>query len=548
MFKINYKIFLIIIFNFFFLNSFSYSQNFENIVVSGNERIPKETILVFSGLKNVDEINNDIINQSLKKLYKTNFFKDVSIKLTDNKIIIDVVEFPLIDTVSILGVKAKKIRDSISEELKLKPRSSFNELFLQIDKKNILNTLKNSGYYFASVEAYIIELNDNRINVEYKIDLGEKAKIKKISFIGDKKFKDNKIRGVIVSEEYKFWKFLSGKKFLNENLIQLDQRLLKNFYLNKGYYDVQINSSFGKFLDNNDFELIYNINANEKFFFNELSISTPKDFDINNFIKLNTLFNKIKGEHYSLNIVEEIIDEINVITLNKEFQSIKATVNETIVGNKIDLEFIVEETEKIIVERINILGNDITRESVIRNNFEIDEGDPYNEILLKRTENNLTSLNFFKDVNVETVNSDEVNSKIINVYVQEKPTGEIYAGAGIGTNGGTIAFGVRENNYLGKGIQVETNVSLTSETIKGNLNVFNRNYNNSDKSIFVDLEALEIDRTTTSGYKTNKTGISAGTKFEYLSDLNFGLSGKSTIEKIETDSTASSQLKKQKGD
>ena len=134
-------------------------------------------------------------------------------------------------------------------------------------------------------------------------------------------------------------------------------------------------------------------------------------------------------EHYSLNIVEEIIDEINVITLNKEFQSIKATVNETIVGNKIDLEFIVEETEKIIVERINILGNDITRESVIRNNFEIDEGDPYNEILLKRTENNLKSLNFFKDVNVETVDSDEVNSKIINVYVQEKPTGEIYAGA-----------------------------------------------------------------------------------------------------------------------
>ena len=179
MFKINYKIFLIIIFNFFFLNSFSYSQNFENIVVSGNERIPKETILVFSGLKNVDEINNDIINQSLKKLYNTNFFKDVSIKLTDNKIIIDVVEFPLIDTVSILGVKAKKIRDSISEELKLKPRSSFNELFLQIDKKNILNTLKNSGYYFASVEAYIIELNDNRINVEYKIDLGEKAKLRK---------------------------------------------------------------------------------------------------------------------------------------------------------------------------------------------------------------------------------------------------------------------------------------------------------------------------------------------------------------------------------
>ena len=323
--------------------------------------------------------------------------------------------------------------------------------------------------------------------------------------------------------------------------------MLKNFYLNKGYYDVQINSSFGKFIEDNDFELIYNIDAKEKFFFNELNISIPKDFDINNFSKLNKLFNEIKGEHYSLNIVEEILDEINLITLREEYQSIKATVNESIVNNKINLEFVIEETAKFIVERINIFGNDVTRESVIRNNFEIDEGDPYNEILLKRTENNLKSLNFFKDIKVETIDGKDKNSKVINLSVQEKPTGEIYAGAGIGTNGGTIQFGIRENNYLGKGVQVESNISLTSETLKGNLNLFNPNFNNSDKSIFLNFEALEIDRTKTSGYKTNKTGISTGTKFEYLSDFNFGLSGKSTIEKIETDSSASSQLKKQKG-
>ena len=234
-----------------------------------------------------------------------------------------------------------------------------------------------------------------------------------------------------------------------------------------------------------------------------------------------------------MNIVEEILDEINLITLREEYQSIKATVNESIVNNKINLEFVIEETAKFIVERINIFGNDVTRESVIRNNFEIDEGDPYNEILLKRTENNLKSLNFFKDIKVETIDGKDKNSKVINLSVQEKPTGEIYAGAGIGTNGGTIQFGIRENNYLGKGVQVESNISLTSETLKGNLNLFNPNFNNSDKSIFLNFEALEIDRTKTSGYKTNKTGISTGTKFEYLSDFNFGLSGKSTIEKIQ---------------
>ncbi len=547
MFKINFKIILVVIFNLFFLNTFSYAKNFEKILVKGNERIPTETIIVFSGLENTDEINKDKINQSLKNLYKTNFFEDVTIKLIDNNLIIDVKEFPLIDTVSIKGVKANKIKDALYKELKLKSRSSYNEILLQKDKKNILNILKNLGYYFSSVDAFVVEQADNKINIEYKIDLGEKAKVKKISFIGNKKFKDNKLRAVIVTEEYKFWKFLSGKKFLNENLIKLDERLLSNFYLNKGYYDVQINSSFGKFLDDNDFELIFNIDAKEKIYFNDLTISIPKDFDPNNFNKLNNLFNKIKGNPYSLNIVEEILNEINVITLNEEYQSINATVNETIFDNKINLEFVIEETDKIIVQRINILGNDVTRESVIRNNFELDEGDPFNEILLKRTENNLKSLNFFSDVNVEAKDGDEINSKVINISVQEKPTGEIYAGAGIGTQGGTVAFGVRENNYLGKGMQVESNVSITSESIKGNLNVYNPNYNNSDKSIFFDLEALEIDRTKTSGYKTNKTGFSTGTKFEYLSDFNFGLSARSTIEKIETNSTASSQLKRQKG-
>ena len=116
-------------------------------------------------------------------------------------------EFPLIDTVTILGVKANKIRDALYKELKLKSRSSFNEFFLQNDKKKILNTLKNSGYYFSTVDAYIIELNDNRINIEYKIELGEKAKINKISFIGNKKFKDNKLRGIIVSENINFGNF-----------------------------------------------------------------------------------------------------------------------------------------------------------------------------------------------------------------------------------------------------------------------------------------------------------------------------------------------------
>ena len=529
------------------INFASYSKNFNKIIINGNDRISDETIILFSEINEFNSLNEDLLNKILKNLYNTNFFKNVTIRLIEQEVIIDVIELPIIENINLNGVKAKKIRDKIFKNIKLKSRSSFSELSFDQDKKNILNTLKEIGYYFATVSSNVYDLNDNKVRLDYNIVLGKKAKIRKIIFIGDKKIKDNKLKSIIVSEEYKPWKFLSGKKFLNENLILFDQKLLKNFYLNRGYYDIKINSSFAKLRDNNEFELIFNINANKKFFFNELKITFPDDFDANNFNKLNELFDEIKGNHYSLSIVEKILDEINKITLNEEYRSITASVNENIVANKINLNFLIEETEKFLVDKINIKGNNITREEVIRNYLELDEGDPYNEILEKRSVNNIKSLNFFKDVKSEVLDIEEEGKKVINITVEEKATGEIFAGAGVGTNGGTFSFGVSENNYLGKGIKVATNLSITEETVKGSFYVTDPNFRNSDKEVNYNIEATEINRTATSGYKSNKTGLGIGTKFEYLDDFNLGLSTQSLIEKIETDSTASALQKKQKG-
>lgn len=529
------------------INFASYSKSFNKIIINGNDRISDETIILFSEINEFNSLNEDLLNKILKNLYNTNFFKNVTIRLIEQEVIIDVIELPIIENINLNGVKAKKIRDKIFKNIKLKSRSSFSELSFEQDKKNILNTLKEIGYYFATVSSNVYDLNDNKVRLDYNIVLGKKAKIRKIIFIGDKKIKDNKLKSIIVSEEYKPWKFLSGKKFLNENLILFDQKLLKNFYLNRGYYDIKINSSFAKLRDNNEFELIFNINANKKFFFNELKITFPDDFDANNFNKLNELFDEIKGNHYSLSIVEKILDEINKITLNEEYRSITASVNENIVANKINLNFLIEETEKFLVDKINIKGNNITREEVIRNYLELDEGDPYNEILEKRSVNNIKSLNFFKDVKSEVLDIEEEGKKIINITVEEKATGEIFAGAGVGTNGGTFSFGVSENNYLGKGIKVATNLSISEETVKGSFYVTDPNFRNSDKEVNYNIEATEINRTATSGYKSNKTGLGIGTKFEYLDDFNLGLSTQSLIEKIETDSTASALQKKQKG-
>ncbi len=527
--------------------SFAQSEIVKTVEINGNDRISNETIIMFSSLKIGKDYNEDDLNELLKDLYDTRFFKNVSVSIKNNKILINVIENPIIENILFEGIKSSTMKDDLTKNLNLRSRSSFDEIILKEDRDEILFNLKKRGYYFSSIDVLIEELDENKVDVIFKISLGKKAKIKKISFIGDKKFKDRKLRNIIVSEEYKFWKFVSGRKYLNENVINLDNRLLKNFYLNQGYYNVEINSSFAKLIDNENFELIYNINANEKFYFGDIALQLPDDFDDQNFSKINKVFDEIKGEKYSINSIQKILDEIDKVSIFEQYESVKAVVEEKIDSNKINLNFKINQTEKFTVERINIFGNNITRENVIRNELELDEGDPYNEILFTKSKNNLKSLNFFKNVNAEVIDLDGSNNKIINITVDEKPTGEISAGAGIGTNGETVMFGIKENNYLGKGVKVNANATLSAESLKGILQYTDPKFRNSDKSVSLSLQANEDDKLEDFGYKSNRVGSSFVTNFEYLDDLNFGLGVSSFYERIETNSTASSRQQKQAG-
>ena len=524
------------------------ADQIREIQINGNQRISDDTIKVFSGVEIGQKLDDVKLNKILRNIYESLFFKDVSVEFKNDKLTIEVQENPIIENINYSGVKAKKILEEIRKDRKLKPRSSYNEFLFKEDKKNIINILKGRGYYFSKVETFINELEDNKVNLDYKISLGEKSKIKKITFVGNKVYKNKKLRSIIVSEEFKFWKIISGKKFLNENIIKFDERLLRNFYLNKGYYNVQINSSFAKLIDENEFELIFNIEANEKVNFNSIKLDLPKDFDVDNFTSIVDLFDDMEGTPYSINKVEKILEEIEVITINEQNLSVKASVDENITENKLDIIFKIDETEKYFVNKINIFGNNITEETVIRNQFEIDEGDPFNDILQNKTVNNIKNLNFFKTVNSEIITNEENKSKDINITVKEKPTGEIFAGAGAGTDGGSLSVGVKENNYLGKGLRVKAEGTLTSESFKGQFNVTNPNFKNSDKSIFFNLQALELDRLKASGYKTNKTGFDIGSGFEFYDDLYLNLATRSYYEKIETNSSASQRQKKQEGD
>ena len=256
----------------FFLTIFntSNSEVIKKIEIVGNNRISNETFSVFGGIKIGDDLSPKSLNKLLKDLYETNFFKNINIKIDNGILRIDVIENPIIQTVEINGIKSKALNEKIQENLNLKEKSSYVDYLAKQDLNFMKSILKSNGYYFAEVKSSLIKNNNNTVNLKYNIILGKKVLIKKIKFTGNKIFKDRILRSIIVSEESKFWKFISQRKYLDMNRINLDLKLLSSFYKNKGYYNVKIENASAKLLDKNEFELIFNINANKKFYFNKI--------------------------------------------------------------------------------------------------------------------------------------------------------------------------------------------------------------------------------------------------------------------------------------
>ena len=543
-----FLIFLIKIFIFNLLLVFNvYSEIVNKIIVNGNERISNETVKLFSNIKLGNNINKNDINFILKDLYKTNYFKNVNVSFLDNVLTIILEEHPIIQSIEYKGVKSSKIIETISKDKLIKEKSPYNESLLSNEINRLKKIFKELGYYNSSLETSVIDLDDNLVSLKFDIDLGNKSKIKKITFVGNKIYKDNKLRRLIASSEYKFWKVISGRKYLNENTVLLDERLLKNYYLNNGYYNVQVNSSFAKTVGDNEFELIFNIDAKDKVLFGDLDLNLPNDFDKANFEKIYKLFNKIKNEPYSINLINKILNEIDEITAIEQYKFIKATVSEDLTNSKLNLTFNISETEKFFIDRINIFGNFITEESVIRNQLLLDEGDPFNEILFNKSINQMKSLDFFRTIEGKVLDGKINDTKILNIYLEEKPTGEIFASAGVGTDGGSFGFGIKENNFLGKGVSLDANFNVSSDTFKGEFGITNPNFNNTDKAIYFNLKAIENDNYNTFGYKSNKTGFDLGTDFEYYNDFRLGIGTSNFYEVIQTNSTASKAQQDQEG-
>ena len=523
------------------------SEIINDIKLENNIRVSKESILAFGNIKLGKDYTESEINQILGDLYNTNFFSDIKLKVENNVLIIDVKEKKIIQTIVLEGVASKENTEKILKGLNLKDKSPFDKFTAEQDVVLIKNSLSRSGYYFATVEVKIKENTNDTVDLIYVIETGEKALIKNIKFTGDKFYKDRKLRSVIVSEENKFWKFISKKKYLDVSRIELDKRLLKNFYLNKGYYNVEIESSSAIFVDN-FFELIYNINSGNRYTINNATLDIPIDFDPKDFKEVTNSIEDLKDKKYSLNEINKVIKEIDKISVSRLYDFIDATIEIDEVNNdKLDLKFAVIESDKFFVNRIDIFGNNITEEKVIRNQLEVDEGDPFNKLLHAKSINNLKALRIFGDVKDEIISIDNSQQKNIKITVEEKPTGEILASAGIGNDGGTIGFSVSEKNFMGRGIGLVSSLSLSEERVKGEFTVNNPNFNYTEKSLSTSFFAINNDKMDDSGYDSSEAGFSFGTKFEQYDNLFFSPSFKTVAEKLETNSLASNSIKKQEG-
>ena len=543
------KILLILCTSFYLLTLNAHAETINNITITGNKRISNDSIKVLAGISDKSEIEKNELNNLLKKLYDTNFFKDIKISLNNGQLKIDVLENPIIENIEVSGIKNKDFIDEILNIITLKDRMSFSELLLEKDIDTINNILKTNGFYFAKVNTSLIkndELNSVRLRIE--IDQGKKARIQEIQFIGDKKIKDKRLLEVIASEEHKFWKFISRKVYLNQSLINLDKRLLANYYKNQGYYKVKVLNSFAELNNEDSFKLTYNIEAGEKYSFNNFKLSLPDDYKISDFKKIEKIFKKLKGKNYTLDNVNLILSEIDRIASMRLYDFITANVTETITGkNKINFDFKILDSQKFYVERINVIGNFQTIEEVIRNKFIVDEGDPLNELLFNKSIDRVRSLGIFKKVETKVYDGSNENLKVVDIIVEEQPTGEISLAAGVGTSGSTLGGGITEKNFLGKGINLTTNLEVSENKVKGKFVYSKPNFNYTDNTLSTSIRSTTTDNLSDFGYETSDFGAAIGTKFEQYENLFFSPEIDLSIEELKTDSTASANYKKQAG-
>ncbi len=494
------------------------------IAIQGNERVEGRTIISYLGMKPGDPFNKTNIDNGLKNLFATGFFADVKLLRSGSTLIVRVVENPVISKIAFEGNDRIEEED-LEKEVELKARSIYSRDKVQNDVKRILSIYRRSGRYNATVEPKVIQQSQNRVDLVYEIDEGPLARVEKITFIGNEQFSSSTLREAVRTEETRWYKFLSDNDKYDPDRLQYDQELLRRFYVNEGYADFQVKSAHAELSPGKDaFFITFVVQEGVQYDFGEVKVTSElKDKQKPDFSGMITTKT---GKTYDASKVEETIDAMTKELGNRgyAFVDIQPKLERNRAKKVANLTYVIKPGPRVYVERINITGNVRTLDEVVRREFRLTEGDPYNSSKLQRSEQRINNLGFFEKVTIKNEPGSAPDKTVVNVDVQEKSTGEINLGAGYSTTDGIIGdFGIRESNLMGRGQELKTRFTLASRRKQAELGFTEPYFLNRELSAGFDIYRVRQDFLSESSYNSDVTGLTLRTGYTLQEKLQHAI-------------------------
>lgn len=522
----------------------------EEITIVGTQRVEPETVKTYLTFQEGDTFNSRQLNRSLKKLFNTGLFADVTFKREGGNLVINLIENPVINRIAFEGNRKIK-NDTLETEVTLRPRVVYTRTRVQQDVERILTLYRRSGRFAATVEPKVIQLDQNRVDLVFEIKEGLPTGIEKIRFVGNHEYSDGKLGEVVRTKETRWYNFLTADDNYDPDRLNYDKELLRRFYLARGFADFKVTSAVAELSPSREeFFITYTIDEGIRYEIDQVNINNSLEgFDEKTVVDIPSLET---GDWYNAdevdNSIEDLIDSIGFQGF--PFVRVTPTIDRDVENRKINLTFNVEEGPRIFVERIDIKGNFRTLDEVVRREFQLVEGDALNTAKLKRSEKRINDLNFFEKVEVSRSPGSAPDQAVIDVTVAEKSTGSLSIGAGYSSSDGPLAdFGVSEGNLLGKGQRLSFNASVASGKTRFNIGFTEPYFMDREVAAGFDLYKVTEERQDESSYDSSSVGFAlrAGYQIgEYLTQSwTYGLD-QTTVENVP--STASRLVKSQEGD
>ncbi len=529
----------------------SFAEKVGAISIDGNQRVDAESVKSYLTFRSGDEYDDSEANQSVKALFATNLFSDVKIFKQGSTIIVKVVENPIISQVAFEGNKTIK-DDKLTGEVTLHSRSIYTKAAVQNDVQRITELYRKGGRYNATVTPKVILKDQNRVDLIYEISEGGTTEIKKIVFIGNREFSDSALRAVLQSSETRWYNFFSDNDKYDSDRLEYDKELLRRFYTKSGYADFRITSAVAELSPDRD-GFILNIAVDEgaKYKFGNVQVVTQlEDLKVEQINDKDVIRTK-SGKFYDSSKIEKTVDNLTEKAGEKGFAFVDITpqLNRDKEKEIVDVTYVIKEGPKVYVNKIDITGNSRTLDSVIRREFRLAEGDPFNTSQLKRSKQRIEDLGYFKKVDIKQERAGETDRVNIATAVEEKSTGELNFGAGYSTLDGVLGeASLAEKNFLGRGQKVRLNISASQRTQQGQFS-FTEPYFLS-KSVEAGFDIFDIRRNdqTQSSYDSQSLGFNLRGAYDINENLRHDVNYKLSVDDITNVSgNASRFIKDQQG-